>query len=137
MCVCKAHEKQNKKTHNKKQHRQTNRHKKGKQNPQSLQIGSRKGSFVGGSSFETSFVNETDADRSEREKKELAENFRVMTNDEYKDQLKRRDFHDFLNKTSRIIERALDNQFDVVGDFFRDDDEEDQQARTNKKEKMT
>ena len=60
--------------------------KKVKQNAaQSLQIGSRKGSFVGGSSFETSFVNETEADRSEREKKELAENFRVMTNDEYKD----------------------------------------------------
>lgn len=51
--------------------------------------------------------------------------------------MKRKDFNEFLNKTSRIIERALDNNFDVVGDFFKDDDEEDQLARTNKKEKMT
>ena len=33
-------------------------------------------------------------------------------------------FQDFLGKTSRIIERALDNQFDVIGDFFADDEEE-------------
>ena len=44
---------------------------------------SRKGSFAGGDSFGTSFINETDEARSEREKKELAENFRVMTNDEF------------------------------------------------------
>lgn len=57
--------------------------KKERKNTQSQQIGSRKGSFVGGSSFEQSFINETEADRSEREKKEFTENFRVMTNDEF------------------------------------------------------
>ena len=50
--------------------------------------------------------------------------------------MRRKDFSEFLNKSSRIIERALDNNFDVIGDFFKEDDEE-QNARTNKREKMT
>jgi len=40
-------------------------------------------------------------------------------------------FEDFLMKTSRIMERALDAEFDVVGDFFIEEDEE----RTAKKQR--
>jgi hypothetical protein len=29
-----------------------------------------------------------------------------------------------MTKTSRIVERALDQEFDVVGDFFEESDEE-------------
>lgn len=29
-----------------------------------------------------------------------------------------------MSKTSRIVERALDQEFDVVGDFFADEEEE-------------
>ena len=39
-------------------------------------------------------------------------------------------------KSSRIIERALDNQFDVIGDFFADDEEEDGANLKRKKEKI-
>lgn len=35
----------------------------------------------------------------------------------------KRGFDDFIQKTSRIVERALDSEFDVIGDFFVDDDE--------------
>jgi hypothetical protein len=61
-----------------------------------------------------------------------------MSNEDYKNQLNKRDFIDFLSKTSRIVERALDNEFDVVGDFFKDDDEENQQKLlSNKGDKIT
>ena len=49
-----------------------------------------------------------------------------MTKDEAKEEMKKKDFDDFLTKTSRIIERALDNNeaFDVIGDFFAGDEDE-------------
>lgn len=46
-----------------------------------------------------------------------------MSNDEYKEQISKRDFAEFLSKTSRIVERALDNEFDVVGDFFKEEED--------------
>ena len=68
----------------------------------------------------------------------MQENFKVMSKDEFQSQMKKRDFIDFLNKTSRIVERALDNEFDVVGDFFKDDDEENQlKMLANKRDKVT
>ena len=69
-------------------------------------------------------MNETEEQKKEREKKELMESFKIMDKDEAKDEMKKKGFQDFLGKTSRIIERALDNQFDVIGDFFADDEEE-------------
>jgi hypothetical protein len=51
--------------------------------------------------------------------------------------MKKKGFNEFLTKTSRIIERALDNNFDVVGDFFADDDDDEAEARKrNKAEKI-
>jgi hypothetical protein len=38
--------------------------------------------------------------------------------------MKSKEFDDFFTKTSRILERALDNDFDVIGDFFADEDED-------------
>ena len=45
-----------------------------------------------------------------------------MSKDESKAEMQKKDFDEFLSKTSRIIERALDNDFDVIGDFYADDD---------------
>jgi hypothetical protein len=71
-------------------------------------------------------TNETTEQRESREKKSTMDNFKVMGKEEFQAQLAKGDFMEFLNKTSRIVERALDNEFDVVGDFFKDDDEENQ-----------
>ena len=60
-----------------------------------------------------------------------------MSKDEAKDEMKKKNFNDFLGKTSRIIERALDSNVDVVGDFFTGDDDEDGGAIKKKKEKIT
>ena len=50
----------------------------------------------------------------------------------------RKDFNDFLMKTSRIVERALDQDFDVVGDFFADEDEdENEMKKRNKNDKIS
>ena len=65
------------------------------------------------------------------------ESFKVMDKEEAKDEMKKKNFQDFLGKTSRIIERALDNQFDVIGDFFAEEDEEEDGLIKKKKEKIT
>ena len=46
-------------------------------------------------------------------------------------------FNEFIDKTGRIMERALDQEFDIVGDFFMDDDEENENAKKSKGEKLT
>lgn len=65
------------------------------------------------------------------------ESFKMMDKEEAKDEMKKKNFQDFLGKTSRIIERALDNQFDVIGDFFAEEDEEADGLIKKKKEKIT
>ena len=58
-------------------------------------------------------------------------------------EMKKKDFDEFFTRTSRIVERAglqraLDNDFDVVGDFFIDDDEETEaQKKKQKGDKIT
>jgi hypothetical protein len=85
-----------------------------------------RGSFIGGSVIgeDAAPQVETEQQKAEREKKELKESFRVMSKDESKAQVKTKEFDEFFTKTSRIIERALDNDFDVMGDFFKDEDED-------------
>jgi hypothetical protein len=41
-----------------------------------------------------------------------------LNKDEAKVVMKQKDFENFINKTSRIIERALNTEIDVVGSFF-------------------
>ena len=52
------------------------------------------------------------------------ESFKIMSKEDSKAQMKSKEFDDFFSKTSRILERALDNDFDVMGDFFADEDED-------------
>jgi hypothetical protein len=47
-----------------------------------------------------------------------------MSKEDSKVQMKSKEFDDFFSRTSRILERALDNDFDVMGDFFVDEDED-------------
>ena len=61
-----------------------------------------------------------------------------MNKDDSRVEMKKKDFDEFFARTSRIVERALDNDFDVVGDFFVDDDEENEaQKKKQKGDKIT
>ena len=68
-----------------------------------------KGSFINGSFIgdEPAFAPETEEQRIEREKKEFMSSFKVLTKEETKDEMKKKDFDEFLTKSSRLIERAL------------------------------
>ena len=46
-------------------------------------------------------------------------------------------FDEFLSKTGRIIERALDTKFNVVGDFFADEEEEEALYKKQKGDKIS
>lgn len=81
------------------------------------------GGSIGGSFLEGQSITETEEQRTEREKKEQKDSFKVMAHDDYEKLAKSRDFIDFISKTGRIVERALDNDFDVVGDYFKDEEE--------------
>ena len=67
---------------------------------------------------------ETEEEKAEREKKELLESFKILGPEDAAREMKKRDFDDFISKTGRIIERALDQEFDVIGDYLGDGDEE-------------
>ena len=61
-----------------------------------------------------------------------------MSKEDSRVEMKRKDFDEFFSRTSRIVERALDNDFDVVGDFFIDEDEENEaQKKKSKGDKIT
>jgi hypothetical protein len=49
----------------------------------------------------------------------------VLNKDEAKTIMKQKDFENFFSKTSRIIERALNSDYDVMGAFFEDVDEDE------------
>lgn len=63
--------------------------------------------------------------------------FRVLTKEETKEEMKKKDFDEFLTKSSRLIERALNQEFDIMGEYF--DNEEDEAAinKHKKGEKIT
>ena len=105
---------------------------------QSMQKGARRsfvgGSFIGGDGSSPGvYANETPEEREKREKEEFKNSFRIMTYEESQREMARKDFNAFLEKTGRIIERALDQDFDVVGDFFAEDEEEDGEKRNRMK----
>lgn len=72
--------------------------------------GSVKGSFIGGSFIEGEAppVPETEEEKAKREKKELMESFKLMTKEDSVQEMQKRGFEEFMTKTSRIVERALD-----------------------------
>ena len=68
-----------------------------------------KGSFISGSFIgdEPAIAPETEEQKIEREKKEFINSFIIMNKEETKEEMKKKDFDDFLTKSSRLIERAL------------------------------
>ena len=77
----------------------------------------------GGSFIEQRMVQmESEEERKKRELKEMMDTFTILTKEEAKEEMARKDFDDFLSKSGRIMERALDQEFDIIGDFFIDDD---------------
>ncbi len=60
----------------------------------------------------------------------------VLSKDEAKGLMKTKDFEQFFDKTSRIIERALDSEMNPLMNFFEQDNTE-QVALGAKHEKMT
>ena len=67
----------------------------------------------------------------------MMENFKILTKEEAKEEMATKNFDDFLDKTGRIVERAIDSEFDIVGDFFIDDDNEAGEKKKTKGEKLT
>lgn len=65
----------------------------------------------------------------------MKDNFKILSREESAVEMGKRNFDDFFTKTSRILERALDQEFDVIGDFFVEDDE--QNVKKSKKDKVT
>lgn len=51
---------------------------------------------------------------------ESKEEIKLLTKDESKNVMKTKEFENFINKTSKIIERALTTNIDVLGAFFDD-----------------
>lgn len=52
--------------------------------------------------------------------------------------MKQKDFENFISRASRIIERALNTEADVIGAFFDNDDEEQSKSSNMVKgEKIT
>jgi hypothetical protein len=80
---------------------------------------------------------ETPAQTAEREKKELLENHKILSKEESQAYLQSKEFDEFIAKTGRIVERALDQEFDIVGDFFAEDDDDEKNQSKQKREKIT
>ena len=53
-------------------------------------------------------IPETEEEKAKREKKELMDSFKLMTKEDSQNEMCSRGFEEFMTKTSRIIERALD-----------------------------
>jgi len=66
-----------------------------------------------------------------------ATQFEVMNREDAKLTMKQKDFSEFFSKSSRLIERALGQEFDLEGNFFEqmeetneDEDKQDSGSRT-------
>lgn len=92
------------------------------------------GSFV---AEEAPPLPETEEEKAKREKKELMESFKVMTKDDSAAEMGTRGFEEFMSRTSRIIERALGQEFDAVDVFFDEKDGEGDEAKDKKGDKLT
>lgn len=63
--------------------------------------------------------------------------FKVLTKEETKDEMKKKDFDEFLTKSSRLIERALNQEFDIMGEYFENEEDEAAINKYKKGEKIT
>lgn len=98
-----------------------------------------RGGFAGGEGIqlEPAPKPETAEEREAREKKEAKEAFTVLTKEESVAELSTQKFDDFLMRAGRIVERALDCDVDVVGDFFAEEDADEALLRKSKGDKIT
>ena len=51
-----------------------------------------------------------------------------MNKDDAKHVMKSKDFENFMNKTSKIMERALNSEYDIMGAFFEETDKDQQKS---------
>lgn len=51
-------------------------------------------------------------------REQTATQFDIMSREDSKVMMKQKDFGDFFAKSSRLIERALGQEFDLAGNFF-------------------
>jgi dynein intermediate chain len=56
----------------------------------------------------------------------------LMSKDDAKVVMKNKDFENFVNRTTRLIERAMNSEYDLLGNFFEDDGDGD---KNNTKQK--
>lgn len=76
-------------------------------------------------------------DNEEKVNKNDAE-LQILNKDEAKAVMKHKDFENFINKTSKIMERALNSEFDIMGTFFEESDADASKHMTqNKGDKIT
>jgi hypothetical protein len=62
----------------------------------------------------------------------------VLNKEESKQIMKTKEFENFINKTSKIVERALNTNIDILGSFFDDNsDETSKNMGTSKGDKIT
>lgn len=109
----------------------------------------KKGSFIAGPRSSKSFLGgsfvmeemapppETEEQRLEREKKETMENFKTLNKEESKHEMTKKGFDEFIVRAGRIVERALDCEVDIVGDFFADEEEEEAMYKKKKGDKIS
>lgn len=55
---------------------------------------------------------------------ELKQELKVLSKEESKNLMKTKEFENFINKTSKIVERALNTNIDILGSFFDDGHDE-------------
>jgi len=55
---------------------------------------------------------------------ELKQELKVLSKEESKTLMKTKEFENFINKTSKIVERALSTNIDILGSFFDDGHDE-------------
>lgn len=64
----------------------------------------------------------------EPESKPVENGIELLSKEDAKVVMKQKDFENFINKTSRIMERALNQDFDITGAFFETDDSDQTKA---------
>lgn len=56
-----------------------------------------------------------------------AQSAEQVSKEDYQSFMKRKDFSEFIDATSRLVERSLNQEFDLIGNFFVDTVDEEKQ----------
>lgn len=60
----------------------------------------------------------------------------LMSKEDAKVVMKNKDFENFVNRTTRLVERAMNAEYDLLGNFFEDDGDADKDNTKNKGNKV-